>query len=82
MDLGIRILFTLFFSFATTIALSLIPNRSNIPSTLAIPFLVAGLTKYSLGDWDPGFQWTILDIPYWLSIIGVSYGTVFFLPYK
>lgn len=82
MNLGIRILFTLLFSFATTIALGLVPNRSNIPSTVAIPFLVAVLTKYSLGDWDPGFQWTVLDISYWLSIIGVSYGTVFFLKYN
>ena len=79
MGLRLRILFTLLFSFATTIALGLVPNQSNIPSTVVIPLLVAGLTKYCLGDWDPGFHWTLLDIPYWLSILSVSYLTVFLL---
>lgn len=79
MDLGIRIIATLLFSFFLTIILLYIKNRSNLPSLLVIPVLVAFLTKYVLGDWDKGFQWTLFDITYWISIIGVSYGTVYLL---
>ena len=39
--------------------------------------LVAGITKYSLGDWDKKYKWTHLDILYWISIIGASVVTIY-----
>ena len=77
-----RIVNTIVFSIIATIILFSIENRSNIPSVIAIPFLVAVLAKYILGDWDSGFRWTILDIPYWISIIGSSYGVLYMISTK
>jgi hypothetical protein len=82
MMLCIRILNTLFFSILASILFFNIPNRSNVSSFIAIPFLVSLLTKYIMGDWDTGFRWTSLDIPYWISILGASYGTVYILSKK
>ena len=79
MILWIRILYTIVFSIFASILLFNIKNRSNISSYIAIPILVALLTKYILGDWDKGFQWSFLDIPYWISIIGSSYSVVYIL---
>jgi hypothetical protein len=73
------ILTTLLFSIFASILLVNIKNQSNFPSYIMIPLIVALLTKYTLGDWDKGFQWTILDIPYWVSIIGSSYGVIYWL---
>jgi hypothetical protein len=44
-----------------------------------IPIIVSLLTKYVFGDWDKGFQWSLLDLAYWLSILGTSCGTLYFL---
>jgi len=59
-----------------TTGLFLIENRSNLPSTLMIPVLASLLTKYVLGDWDTGYQYSLLDVAYWASILGTSYGTI------
>jgi hypothetical protein len=79
MDLAFRISITLLFSSIVTIGLYFIENRSNIPSMLMIPSIVSLLTKYVLGDWDKGFQWSLVDLAYWTSILGTSYGTLYFL---
>jgi hypothetical protein len=55
----------------------MIPNKSNFPKEIIIPILVAGITKYSLGDWDKKYKWTHLDILYWISIIGASVVTIY-----
>jgi hypothetical protein len=78
----IRILTTVLFSIFASILLLNLKNQSNFSSYIIIPLIVALLTKYSIGDWDKGFRWTILDIPYWLCIIGSSYGVVYLLSTK
>jgi len=72
MSLPIRILMTLLFSSVVTILLFFVENRSNLPSIIMIPLIASLLTKYALGDWDNGFQWSLLDIAYWASIVGTS----------
>ena len=79
MDLAFRISSTLLFSSIVTIGLFFIENRSNISSVLMIPIIVSLLTKYVLGDWDKGFQWSLIDFAYWFSILGTSYGTLYFI---
>jgi len=76
MALWVRILTTLLFSVIVSVLLFTLENRSNVSSFIIIPFIVALLTKYILGDWDSGFQWSVLDIPYWLTILGTSYGVL------
>jgi hypothetical protein len=72
MSLPIRILMTLLFSSVVTILLIFVENRSNLPSIVMIPLLASLLTKYVIGDWDKGFQWSLLDVAYWASIVGTS----------
>ncbi len=76
MSLWLRICITILFVIFATIVFCSIPNRSNFPSSIVIPLLVALLTKYVLGDWDEGFRWTALDVVYWLTLIGVSYAVI------
>lgn len=76
MQLQQRIFITVFFAVTITIILFYVENRSNVPSTVAIPILVSLITKYVIGDWDSGFQFTLLDISYWISILAVSYATL------
>jgi ACR3 family arsenite efflux pump ArsB len=82
MLLWIRILTTVLFSIFASILLLNVKNQSNFSPYIIIPLIVALLTKYSIGDWDKGFQWTILDISYWICIIGSSYGVVYLLTTK
>lgn len=79
MNLTARIVLTILLAIFLTIVLYLLKNRSNISSQLAVPILVALLTKYVIGDWDKGFQWSALDLPYWVSIFSVSYVTLFII---
>lgn len=67
---------TLLFAIAATWLLTLVNTSS---SSLFIPVIVALLTKYTLGDWDYGYAYTYLDIFYWGSVAGVSYGLLKFL---
>lgn len=68
---------TIVFTILTTILFLMIPNKSNFPKEIIIPILVAGITKYSLGDWDKKYKWTHLDILYWISIISASVVTIY-----
>ena len=52
--------------------LVLIPNKSNMPNQLAIPVLTALFIKYAIGDWDEGYQWSVLDMLYWVTILATS----------
>lgn len=76
MTFAIRVFITLLFSSAVTILLFFVENRSNLPSIVMIPLIASLLTKYVLGDWDKGFQWSLLDVAYWMSVIGTSYATI------
>ena len=79
MLLWIHILTTLLFSICASILLFNIKNQSNFSSYIIIPLIVAALTKYTIGDWDKGYQWSLLDILYWISVIGSSYGVIYLL---
>jgi len=67
---------TFLFVVLVTVGLSMIPNRSNFPTTIIVPVLVALLTKYTLGDWDRGFRWTSSDLLFWTSVFAISYITI------
>lgn len=59
--------------------LASVPNRSNVPTQIAVPILAALLTKFVVGDWDAGYAWTLLDVVYWPSLLGTSYATLLLL---
>lgn len=63
-----KILFTCIFVILSTYTLLQFKNNSNISKFIIIPIIIAPLTKYILGDWDEGYQYTISDLFYWLSI--------------
>jgi hypothetical protein len=68
---------TILFVIALSILFSFIENKSNFPSIIMIPLIVGTITKYSLGDWDKDYSWTVSDIYYWICLIGFSALTVF-----
>ena len=74
-----RIFMTILFSIFASILLFNVKNHSNISPYIIIPLIASLLTKYSVGDWDKGFQWSVLDIYYWISVVGSSYGTIYYL---
>jgi len=59
-----------------SILFSFVENKSNFPNIVMIPIIVGSITKYILGDWDTGYDWTLSDIFYWASLIGFSVITV------
>ena len=59
-----------------SIMFSFVENKSNFPSIVMIPIIALSITKYILGDWDTGYDWTIYDIFYWVSLISFSILTV------
>ena len=72
-----KVINTIVFTIIITILFLMIPNKSNFPKEIIIPILVAGITKYSLGDWDKKYIWTQLDILYWISIIATSVSIIY-----
>jgi hypothetical protein len=50
-----------------------IPNKSNIPKEYMIPLIVALTAKYTIGDIDKGYQYTVSDIFYWMYILVIPY---------
>ncbi len=73
---NIEMFHTFLFVLVASFALALIKNKSNFSSLLMIPLIVALLTKYVMGDWDRGYNWTTSDIFYWSSILAISALTV------
>ncbi len=63
---------TIIFVVLSTLILSIVKNKSNFSEYLMIPLIVSLLTKYVMGDWDKGYQWTINDLYYWGSLVAVS----------
>lgn len=63
---------TLALTVAITLALISLPNHSNFPPHFIIPVVASLTTKYILGDWDEGYQWSKSDILYWFSLICTS----------
>ena len=54
----------------------MIPNRSNIPDELIIPLIAALVSKLAVGDWDPGYQLSVVDLVYWPVLLLTAYVTV------
>jgi hypothetical protein len=67
---------TIIFVVALSLLLSFIENKSNFPSLIMIPIIAIAITKYVLGDWDEGYAWTKMDLPYWACLFGFSALTV------
>ncbi len=67
-----KIIQTVVFVVVCTLILNSIPNQSNFPAYLIIPVIVGATTKYVIGDWDEGYQWSKSDILYWTTVVGVS----------
>lgn len=68
---------TIVFVLLSTLILSFVKNKSNFSEYLMIPLIVSLLTKYVMGDWDKGYQWSINDLYYWVSLVSVSLLTLF-----
>ena len=43
------------------------------PQVLWIPTGMVA-SKLIVGDWDEGYQWTWMDVAYWISLFSVSVG--------
>jgi hypothetical protein len=56
-----------------------IPNKSNFPKKYMIPIIVSLIIKYSLGDLDRGYSYTVSDIYYWFIILFIPYAIVLYL---
>ena len=70
---------TIIFVIIMTVILLQLDNKSNFSNIFIIPIIVAGLTKYCIGDWDNGYVWSIYDLIYWLSIIFYSLITIYYI---
>ena len=56
-----------------------IPNKSNFPKKYMIPIIVSLIIKYSLGDLDKGYSYTVRDVYYWFMILFIPYAVVLYL---
>lgn len=64
------------FAATLTYILKKIPNQSNFRKVLIIPVIVVLMTKYTLGDFDKGYQWSPSDAFFSLFVLAVSYVTI------
>jgi hypothetical protein len=56
-----------------TLIFLMIPNKSNFPNRIIIPLIVSLIIKYSMGDLDRGYSWTMSDLLYWAIILLLPY---------
>ena len=68
--------YTIICTIIITIVLFFIPNKSNFDKRFFIPFISVLLTKYILGDWDIGYEWTIYDPLFWIILPLISIGII------
>lgn len=73
---------TILFVIVMSIILSFIENKSNFSSYIMIPLIVSLTTKYVIGDWDVGYAWTIMDLSYWVCLVGFSSLTLYIIKLK
>jgi L-cystine uptake protein TcyP (sodium:dicarboxylate symporter family) len=73
-----KIIILIFFTSIITSLFLMIQNKSNFPKKIIIPILVALITKYSLGDLDKGYQYSMSDIFYWFLILFIPYVIVIY----
>lgn len=62
-------LFSLVVACLTTLSLCALFS----PQVLWIPTGMVA-SKLFVGDWDEGYQWTWMDVVYWISLFSVSAG--------
>lgn len=55
------------------------PNKSNFPKKYMIPIIVSLIIKYSLGDLDKSYSYTVSDVYYWFMIVLIPYAVVLYL---
>ena len=60
----------------TTLFFLSFPNKSNLSLYIIIPVITALQAKYLLGDLDKGYQWSVSDIIYWISLYSSSVVTI------
>lgn len=58
----------IFLTVILTFLLLSIPNKSNFSPYIIIPIITSLISKYSIGDLDKGYQYTISDVFYWISL--------------
>ena len=56
-----------------------IPNKSNFPKKYMIPIIVSLIIKYSIGDLDKSYSYTVSDVYYWFMILFIPYAVVLYL---
>jgi hypothetical protein len=74
-----KILITCILSILLSIILYFIPNKSNYSQYFMIPIIVILLIKYTMGDWDEGYIYTMKDIYYYFIIISISMINIYIL---
>ena len=74
-----KLIIVSFVALILTIIFFHIPNKSNFPKKYMIPIIVSLIIKYSFGDLDKGYQYTITDVYYWFTILFIPYITVLYL---
>jgi hypothetical protein len=72
------VIISIFAAFLTLLFFN-IPNKSNFPKKYMIPIMVSLIIKYSLGDLDRGYSYTVSDIYYWFIILFIPYAIVLYL---
>jgi len=74
-----KIAFIILITSVLTLFFFCIPNKSNFPKKYVIPIIVSLIVKYSLGDFDKGYNYTFSDIYYWFIILFIPYLIVVYL---
>jgi hypothetical protein len=59
-----------------TLFLMTFTNKSNFSEYLVIPLISSLFVKYTIGDFDVGYQWTVSDIYYWTLLVVTSITTI------
>ena len=72
-----NVFYILTYTIVYTLILASIKNRSNFKKIYIIPIIVSLLVKYTLGDIDKGYQYSVLDIVYWIGLLTLSSTVVF-----
>ena len=65
------------FTILATLFFLQFPNKSNISFYIILPLAVSLQSKYLFGDLDDGFQWSLSDILYWVSLYVFSSLTIY-----
>ena len=61
------------FIIISTIILNLLPNKSNFNKLYIIPIISSILSKYIIGDWDLGYNYTFYDLLFWIYNLLLSF---------